>query len=873
MALPTANRAIQLTTTGTFTGASRLQPLLSITHYCFFRLYQSCLYLLAAHTTVTLAHAAPETRPRLEEVTVTAQKRSEPLQEIPISLAAFSEERLDVEGINGLKDIHSLVPSLTIEPFPINNGTLRVFIRGIGISDAQITQDPPVGVYLDGVYIARSTGAAMDVADLERIEVLRGPQGTLYGRNTTGGAINLITSRPSTEKFSVKQKLSTGSRNLFSSKTSINVPITDNLAVKFGALFAQQDGYVDNTGPGGDFGDSDLNGYRLDLRWSATDSLSVDYAYDRSEIDYYNNHYQHIRPRTPVAGSQADLINAQPSSVYATNFKDELATVTPFQGSYTEIEGHALTISHDFDTLQVKYIGSYRQLFDESYADLGGGRGLSAGQDAHGINNQSKSVFRLDTSPYCGQAARLVAGPGQCTPLVKPIVDQQQWSHELQLSGELFEQRLKYILGAYYFYEEAVEDNGPLHHQLSGPANLGVPNFEETFGQVPILGGVISDLLNTGTSIRAVNFLSQRYDIENEAMALYGQLTWTPPLWQDRLHLTLGLRHSEDQRQAIKNQQDITIIETAAVPIDVTAALCGDGTASCREFNNLSASQDFSNDAISLIAAADIAESSTLYIKMVEAYKSGGFNTRDPQRDGKQGEASDGIDYGFGYAEGFAPEYVTSYELGFKTELFRHRLRVNADVFFSDYQDMQLNFILAGTVADTKVTNAGEAEMWGFESDITYLFNRDLMLMFSYAYLNTEVTKATDINGADASDQFVFFSAPENSFSFAADYTVLARDWGRVSLNLGWNYLDERNGGSRSDNIKNTELRAYDLLNARLTLSDVPLSGGNMGIAIWAKNILDEEYEVSAIDNLPEADRSVIWGEPASYGIDLYYRF
>ena len=109
----------------------------------------------------------------LEEVIVTAQKKAESLQDTPISLTAFGEERLEIDGISNLGDIGSKVPSLTIEPFPINNATLRIFIRGIGIADVQVTQDPPVGIYVDGVYIARSTGTALDVAELQRIEVLR----------------------------------------------------------------------------------------------------------------------------------------------------------------------------------------------------------------------------------------------------------------------------------------------------------------------------------------------------------------------------------------------------------------------------------------------------------------------------------------------------------------------------------------------------------------------------------------------------------------------------------------------------------------------------------------------------------------------------
>ncbi len=309
----------------------------------------------------------------LEEVIVTAQKKAESLQDTPISLTAFSEDRLEVEGISSLGDIGSKVPSLTIEPFPINNATLRIFIRGIGISDAQITQDPPVGIYVDGVYIARSTGTALDVADLQRIEILRGPQGTLYGRNTTGGAINLVTKKPTTEGIEFKQKFTAGNRNLFTSKSTLNLPLSDTIAVKLAAMRTMQDGHIENTGPGGDFGDRDVEGYRVDLRWDITDSLAMDFAYDKSDFDYYNTQYQHVRPRTPIPGSQADLVSAGQKASYSDSRQKRVGTVMPFEPSPTDIEGFAFTLTKAFDNTHVKYLGSSRALFGQSSSYLSRG--------------------------------------------------------------------------------------------------------------------------------------------------------------------------------------------------------------------------------------------------------------------------------------------------------------------------------------------------------------------------------------------------------------------------------------------------------------------------------------------------------------------
>ena len=217
---------------------------------------------------------------------------------------------------------------------------------------------------------------------------------------------------------------------------------------------------------------------------------------------------------------------------------------------------------------------------------------------------------------------------------------------------------------------------------------------------------------------------------------------------------------------------------------------------------------------------------------------------------------------------------MDSIEAGIKSELLDRRLRINANLFYSEYTDIQLNFILAGTIADTKVANAGEAEMRGLEADITFLATDNLMLMLNYAYLDAEVTKAVDKAGNDVTDTFVFYSAPEHSYTASADWTIGSWDWGVLSANVSYNFMDDRNGGVREANAVNTFIGSYGLWNGRLSLSQVPVSRfGTLNIGLWGKNLGDEEYEITAIDNLPHSDRAVIWGEPRTYGIDVIYEF
>jgi iron complex outermembrane receptor protein len=188
----------------------------------------------------------------LEEIIVTAQKREESIQDAPISIVAFSERILEARGITNLADLAADVPSLSISPHPQSGTTLRTFIRGLGIVNDQITYDPSVAIYLDGVYVARFQGLATEVADLERIEVLRGPQGALYGRNSTGGAINFITAAPKLDDLGFRQDFSVGNYDGFRSRTYVNLPVGETFAVDLSYLRAGKNGFVRNLGTGGE---------------------------------------------------------------------------------------------------------------------------------------------------------------------------------------------------------------------------------------------------------------------------------------------------------------------------------------------------------------------------------------------------------------------------------------------------------------------------------------------------------------------------------------------------------------------------------------------------------------------------------------------
>ncbi len=733
----------------------------------------------------------------LEEVIVTAQHRSESAQSTPISLFTMDAEQLEKQRVNGIANLNALVPNLAIDTFPANNQTLRLFIRGVGLTDTQITQDAAVGVYLDGVYIARSTGLAFDVADLARIEVLRGPQGALYGRNTTGGAIKLITKKANVDDFTFDQTLSAGNQNLFSSKTSVNIPFADNYAAKLAYFYEDVDGFVDNTGPGGDFGDRKSKGFRLDFRARLTEDLTLDFAYDKSTIKYYNYTAQAVTPREAGEGGLIGIIGATVSQYidYGSNKFSKLATSVPLLPTDTDIDGYSLNAEWQLnEKTTFRSITAWRELDDKSYVDFASG---------------SSEEFRVDFNSYV-----LYEDNPLVLPAVRPDLNQEQFSQEFQLLGQLNDS-VDYLFGLYYFWEEATEDSFPLHHIFS--ASLGQSTL--------------------------INVMGEKNEIKNSALAFFGQFTWTPDIIDERLHFTVGWRHSEDTRKVKRDVFDEVIVDNGVNPGGPPPGLSF----------SAKGDKDFNDDSFSFVTEYDWTDNFHAYGKFSEAYKSGGFNIRDP----------DPVEF----SNGFDEEKLRSVEMGFKGELLDNMLRINGAVFYSRFDDYQFNFQIPGTIQGSRVFNIDEGEISGFEMELVVKPAAGLYLQLSYAYLDADLDDVVNPVSGDK-ESFTFAQAPDHTYSFVLDYSWPPTAYGRVNANVSYNFVDDREPEN-----ENLHRNSYDLINGRLALSDIEVLNGQWEVAAWVKNLADNNYVSFALDNLPQASRAVMWGDGRTYGLDVTYRY
>jgi len=349
----------------------------------------------------------------LEEVIVTAERTEKSLQDTPISVVALNSQALERLGVSNVADIASSIPNMKMMSFGISATTIRTYIRGVGNVDSQIVLDSPVGMYLDGVYMARSVGLVADTADIERVEVLRGPQGTLFGRNTTGGAVNIVTKRPS-EDLEFSQLLSGGEYGLFKSRTSVNLPLGDTAAARVTYQKHKRDGWIDNDGSGDDFHAYDRDSFRADLRWRPTEDLTVDYGYDTSQNDFTGNYYHLLEVSTNFTGVLTPQNGRQ----------SHAKLLLPYEDSKAETSGHTLTASYETAIGSVKSITAYREVEEDAYQDYSG--------------NDFIPVFRNN----------------------RFNADQDQFSQELQLAGSTDDGQWEYIAGLYYFEESGNETSG-----------------------------------------------------------------------------------------------------------------------------------------------------------------------------------------------------------------------------------------------------------------------------------------------------------------------------------------------------------------------------------------------------------------------------
>lgn len=423
----------------------------------------------------------------LEEVVVTAQKRSESLQDVPVAVNAFSANTIQEAGINNTADLATMTPSLhslnVQSPF-----TTKLQIRGIGTAQSDPALEPSVGVFVDGMFLGRSGLAMSDLSDIERIEVLQGPQGTLYGKNTNAGAISVITKRPSFEGFEGYAELSVGNYSMTDVSLAITGPLSDTLAYRLSGNMHQRDGYMENTGAvdGNDAGDWNIQGKLL---WQPTERLS--FLLSSSHVDRDNSccvpdatHGDAVLAELTQQGLSRDKNDPRDYKV-ATNIDAEFTL---------ESDTMSLHIDYDMDWGSIVSITAWN---DYEYTTL-------VDQDRSQLD-----IIASESEFYAGDSI----------------------SQELRLDTQVGE-NVDLMLGLFY-YDQTTQRGDGTPTTILGEDFLTIATQE--------IGPIIRQIAAPG------DYLYGKGIWENETLAIFGQAIWR---LGERWHLTGGLRWTDEKRDA-----------------------------------------------------------------------------------------------------------------------------------------------------------------------------------------------------------------------------------------------------------------------------------------------------------------------------------
>ncbi|MDG1921904.1 MAG: TonB-dependent receptor [Glaciecola sp.] len=734
----------------------------------------------------------------VERISVTAQKRVTPLQETPIAISAFNSETIEKLGIEDVSDLNNLAPN-TLVVAPIGSAyNVGINIRGIGTASPSLAIDPKVGIYVDGVYYARNVGAILSIVDLERVEVLRGPQGTLWGKNTTGGAISMVTKGPADE-FGFSQRFSVGNFGLKSSLTSVDTGENSGFSARFTYLKSEEDGWATNVFAGAkekDLGAKETDAFRIALQYE-TDKLKVNYTHDNTDgsavsipVQVSNVRPYFTDPTVPTMHMGTGVfyggnVFAQMAENEFTGGRQEVFSLDQHGREYVKISGHALNIEWDFsDNHRLKSITSSRKYSSDipDGADFDGGAYFGVELDA--------------TFQPTGNFGPIPAFHSYNQK------SQEQTSQEFQLLGNFMDGRLEYVAGYFYFSEEGQENN---------PWEIGIFT-----GQGANL--LFDDPLAWGGF----------YKSTSDATALFAQVNYDV---NDKLNLSVGIRNTKDEKS----------ITQLAAPDPMLR-------------NDKSAKEDWSKTVGSIVANYVKDENTTFYASISQGYAAGVYNPGTVDRFAYLNPANMGEAIYDGSLIPGNPEDTTAYEIGAKMFMLDDRLMLNTAVFLNDNTNLLVT-VFDGTIQ--RALNSGESETIGYEIDAQFAVTSDLSLSATYGYRDTEYSleEFTDVNT---------FSA-----TFGLDWNVADFEFGSMNLNINYVMNDDNQFNNNDPTLVG---EAYNLLNARLTLSDINVGErSNLKVSLWGRNITDEVYTLHGA-NFSFYDTHV-YGTPASFGLDVSFTY
>lgn len=675
----------------------------------------------------------------IPDIVVTAQKRAENVQDVPIAITALTADALQERAVASVASLSNIAPNVTLDagtPFSGSSSVLSAYIRGIGANDFAFNIDPGVGVYLDGVYLARSVGANQDLGDVERIEVLKGPQGTLFGRNTIGGAISIVTHDPGKE-FRFVGDVTTGSYRLLQARGTVDMPITDALSSSFSFSIKNREGYMrriaypgavgftfdpitsfraagyDGAGLGREGGDNSWS-MRGKLKWDNGGALRVTLSGDYTNVDQEQIANKVIATTPNLVGGAFNvfagtyncaiqgIVNSScgggpPAFAYAGG-RGGLNSIVDLPGLFgVNVDGNPNNNRLPYDNRFVT------NSIDTSYANGNNFSKLRSYGGAGTIDYDLSDTIALKSITAYRELHWTTGMDLDGSPLdflhTSFSMNQKQFSQELQLLGSALDKKLHYVLGAYYFSE-----SGDLHDyvtfaegllQVDGPNNLSTKNY-----------------------------------------AFFGQVDYRPiPL----IGITVGGRYTHESKdfegfQSDNNGLTYKILQFIGIPECASITPISAACQAIAGFPNPGQPlryyiagvqhKKFSNFSPKIGVQLHPGDDVMVYGSWSKGYKTGGWTTR--------------LSNPLPYAPDFNEEKATTWEVGVKSTLLDRHLQLNAAGFITDYKGIQLNFQQG--VSPT-IQNAGDARIKGFEIEAVIAPVSNFTINASAGYLDAYYTR------------------------------------------------------------------------------------------------------------------------------------
>jgi iron complex outermembrane receptor protein len=762
----------------------------------------------------------------LEEVNVTARRKEENLQDVPASVQAFSSDMLDAFQINDLTGITARVPGVVYSQPLITEP--EIFMRGIGSDIQGAGADSPIGIFINGVYMSRSAGTVIDLYDLERVEVLKGPQSLRYGKNVVGGLINYITKKP-TDEFEGSLEGTVGDYDRFDVAGSARGPLSDTVGFSVSGVFRSHGPYGKNTLGGGEE-DADRTSLRGELVFDPNDQLRVTVAGDYTNLSAGSLWIDPAVTGDSYAvtynGFFAPPIDGLPGFVLPDRnapFVEgtERSGRKNFNGS-NDADMWALDVRVDYTTASGLDFTSITDYRDTEVSALDDSCGMY--WDFPFIQVRDGLMIPEISSIYSEDVYTYLDRVPDCWFQQAKSDDVAQFSQEFRLSGGE-SGSFEWSTGVYYL-DEDIDRSENTAFMFPDFSVITEYAFSIAFGGMPT-----GEDMTQGVSTAVTNSNSQN-------IGVFGEGTW----WlSDSVSLNAGLRYAKDKK-------------------DFTVTRFGDSFDAPIEGGGFTTRESNSWDAWlpSLVLSWDISDTVNGYASYSRGYKPGGYSgegSGDPQA----------------ALVSFDPEFSNNFEAGLKSLLANRRVRLNATAFYTDYEDLQTNqFVQIDPMRppDNFIVNAKDGTIaYGLEMDFEAVLTESLLVFANYAYTRCEFDGSLiiDDDGTDI-DGNTCRRTPKHGVNLGANWTQPISD--SLELVAGFNYAWSDDYYFDNENTDFLEVPSQSMLDLRVGVGS---SNGIWTATAWVKNATDETNIVNTFELFGTIYNN--YAPPRTYGVTVRYNF